>query len=297
MRALVADGVLEITFLGQNVNSYGVDFGDRGAFADLLRACGGIDGLDRVRFTSPHPRDFTDDVIAAMSTTANVCPQLHMPLQSGSDDVLRRMRRSYRRDRYLGILGRVREAIPHAAITTDIIVGFPGETDADFDDTLSLVEEARFAGAYTFQYSIRAGTPAATLPGQVAQDVVRERYERLVNLQRRISHEENQAIVGAEVEVLVAKGEGAKDAATGRRSGRARDGRLVHFAEPADADVRPGDIVSTRISYAAPHHLVADGPLLARRRRSGAESRVAPVGTVPDRTVVSIGMPAVPART
>ncbi len=292
IEALAADGVLEITLLGQNVNSYGADFGDRGAFAELLKTCGQVDGLERVRFTSPHPRDFTDDVIEAMATTANVCPQLHMPLQSGSDDVLRRMRRSYRRDRYLGILDRVRAAIPHAAITTDIIVGFPGETESDFASTLSLVERARFAGAYTFQYSVRAGTPAATLPDQVAKEVVQERYERLVAAQRRISHEDNQALVGCDVELLVAAGEGSKDAATGRRTGRARDGRLVHFAVPATADVRPGDIVTTQISYAAPHHLVADGPLLSHRRTAaGDRSAGVSAHSEPTPTVVSLGMP------
>src|SRR5690606_38908453 len=151
VRALVADGVLEVTLLGQNVNSYGVEFGDRYAFGTLLRACGESDGLERVRFTSPHPRDFTDDVIEAMATTPNVCPQLHMPLQSGSDAVLRRMRRSYRAERYLGIIERVRAAMPDAAITTDIIVGFPGETERDFQATLDVVRQARFAGAFTFR--------------------------------------------------------------------------------------------------------------------------------------------------
>src|SRR5205085_315328 len=183
VKALVDDGVLEVTLLGQNVNSYGVEFGDRYAFGKLLRACGGIDGLERVRFTSPHPKDFTDDVIAAMAETPNVCHQLHMPLQSGSDEVLRAMRRSYRRDRYLGIIDKVRAAMPDAAITTDIIVGFPGETDADFEHTLDVVREARFATAFTFQYSKRPGTPAATMDGQVPKDVVQERYLRLTALQ------------------------------------------------------------------------------------------------------------------
>src|SRR5213075_511292 len=137
----------EVTLLGQNVNTYGVEFGDRLAFSKLLRACGDIDGLERVRFTSPHPRDFTDDVIAAMADTPNVCHQLHMPLQSGSDAVLKNMRRSYRREKYLGIIDRVRAAMPDAAITTDIIVGFPGETDEDFEHTLDVVKAARFAGA------------------------------------------------------------------------------------------------------------------------------------------------------
>src|SRR6187455_556119 len=145
VEALVAEGVLEVTLLGQNVNSYGVEFGDRLAFGKLLRACGGVDGLERVRFTSPHPKDFTDDVIAAMAETPNVMPSLHMPLQSGSDRVLRAMRRSYRRERFLGIVDAVRAAIPDAAITTDLIVGFPGETEEDFAETLRVVEASRFS--------------------------------------------------------------------------------------------------------------------------------------------------------
>src|SRR3954462_150564 len=161
IQALVDDGVVEVTLLGQNVNSYGVEFGDKHAFGKLLRACGDIDGLERVRFTSPHPAYFTDDVIEAMAETPNVMPHLHMPMQSGSDQVLRAMRRSYRQERYLGIIGRVRAAMPDAAITTDIIVGFPGETEDDFAQTLYAVEQARFASAYTFQYSKRPRTPDA----------------------------------------------------------------------------------------------------------------------------------------
>src|SRR5438105_7203314 len=171
--ALVNEGVLEVTLLGQNVHSYGAGFGDRQAFSKLLRACGEIDGLERVRFTSPHPRDFTDDVIDAMAETPNVMPHLHMPLQSGSDRVLRAMRRSYRQERYLGIIDRVRATMPDAAITTDVIVGFPGETDADFEETLHVVRAARFASAFTFQYSKRPGTPAAAMPGQVPAKIVR----------------------------------------------------------------------------------------------------------------------------
>jgi tRNA-2-methylthio-N6-dimethylallyladenosine synthase len=284
VRALVTDGVLEVTLLGQNVNSYGVSLppherasllrgdpgpGSRGAFAALLRSCGAVPGLERLRFTSPHPRDFTDDVIQAMAETPVICPQLHMPLQSGSDAVLRAMRRSYRADRYLSILDRVRAAMPNAAITTDIIVGFPGETEADFEATLAVVRAARFAGAFTFQYSPRPGTPAAKMPGAVPREVVAQRYQRLVDLQESISWELNQALVGREVEVLVAQGEGRKDAATARMSGRARDGRLVHFTPAGaavDSVVRPGDVVRARVTYAAPHHLVADGPLVAHRR-------------------------------
>jgi tRNA-2-methylthio-N6-dimethylallyladenosine synthase len=270
IKALVAQGVLEVTLLGQNVNSYGSDLGDRGAFAKLLRACGQIDGLERVRFTSPHPRDFTDDVITAMAETANVMPQLHMPVQSGSDAVLRAMRRSYRSERYLGIVERVRRAMPDAAITTDIIVGFPGETAEDFAATLDLVREARFAGAFTFQYSPRPGTPAASMERQVPADVVRERYGRLAILVEEIALTQNREQVGRDVEVLVGVGEGRKDAATERISGRARDGRLVHVT--AEPGVRPGDVVHAVVTYGAPHHLVADGPLVAHRR-TGAGDR------------------------
>ncbi len=275
VRALVDAGVVEVTLLGQNVNSYGRSFGDRYAFGRLLRACGDVDGLERVRFTSPHPRDFTDDVIAAMAETPNVCPQLHMPLQSGSDQVLRRMRRSYRRTRYLEIIDRVRAAIPDAAITTDIIVGFPGETDADFEDTLDVVRQARFAGAFTFQYSVRAGTPAATMADQVPKTVVQERYDRLVALQDDIAWASNRALVGTDVEVLVSTGEGRKDAATGRVSGRARDGRLVHLAAPS---AQAGDVVRSVVTSAAPHHLVADGAPVGYRRWRGAEAGGPPTG-------------------
>jgi tRNA-2-methylthio-N6-dimethylallyladenosine synthase len=267
--ALVDEGVIEVTLLGQNVNSYGVGFGDRLAFGKLLRACGDIEGLERVRFTSPHPRDFTGDVIEAMAQTPTVMPQLHMPLQSGSDAVLRSMRRAYRRDKYLAILDRVRAAMPDAAITTDIIVGFPGETEQDFRDTLDLVRQARFAGAFTFQYSIRAGTPAAAMPGQVPPEVVAERYERLAALVAETSWQENQKLVGRQVEVLVADGEGRKDETTRRMSGRARDNRLVHFT-PGTTAPRPGDVVTTSVSRAAPHYLIADGePAAVRRTRGG----------------------------
>ena len=217
IRALVADGVLEVTLLGQNVNSYGVGFGDRQAFGMLLRACGGIDGLERVRFTSPHPRDFTDDVIAAMAETPNVMPQLHMPLQSGSDAVLRAMRRAYRRDKYLGILDRVRAAIPGAAITTDIIVGFPGETERDFAGH-ARPGPARPVSPGRSRSSTRPGRalPAAAMDGQVPAAVVPERYERLAALVEEVCLAENEPFVGRQVEVLVAEGEGRKDGATHR---------------------------------------------------------------------------------
>jgi tRNA-2-methylthio-N6-dimethylallyladenosine synthase len=269
IEALADEGVLEVTLLGQNVNSYGVGFGDRLAFGKLLRSCGNVAGLERVRFTSPHPRDFTGDVIEAMAETPNVMPQLHMPLQSGSDAVLRAMRRAYRRDKYLAILDRVRAAMPDAAITTDIIVGFPGETEQDFAGTLDLVRQARFAGAFTFQYSIRPGTPAAEMPDQVPPDVVADRYERLAALVAEVAGQENQKLLGREVEVLVAVGEGRKDAVTHRMSGRARDNRLVHFAPPKPAP-RPGDVITTVVTGVTPHYLIADGvPVSVRRTRGG----------------------------
>ncbi|OLF04316.1 tRNA (N6-isopentenyl adenosine(37)-C2)-methylthiotransferase MiaB [Actinophytocola xinjiangensis] len=289
VRALVAEGVLEVTLLGQNVNSYGVEFGDRLAFGKLLRACGEVEGLERVRFTSPHPKDFTDDVIAAMAQTPNVCHQLHMPLQSGSDRVLKAMRRSYRQARYLSIIENVRAAMPDAAITTDIIVGFPGETEEDFEQTLEVVRAARFSSAFTFQYSKRPGTPAATLPDQLPKQVVQERFDRLIAVQDEVSWAQNRALVGTTVEVLVSVGEGRKDADTQRLSGRGRDGRLVHFA-PGDASVRPGDVVETVVTYAAPHHLVADGPLLTHRRTRAGDNHES--GLRPKTPGVGLGLPS-----
>jgi tRNA-2-methylthio-N6-dimethylallyladenosine synthase len=284
--------VVEVTLLGQNVNAYGQDIGDRQAFSKLLRACGGIDGLERVRFTSPHPKDFTDDVIAAMAETPNVMHQLHMPLQSGSDTVLRAMKRSYRQERYLGIIEKVRAAMPDAAISTDIIVGFPGETEEDFEQTMHVVREARFAQAFTFQYSKRPGTPAADMEGQVPKEVVQERYLRLVALQEEISWEENKKQIGKVLEVLVAEGEGRKDQHTDRLSGRAPDSRLVHFTRPAEP-VRPGDVVNVEITYAAPHHLLAEGaPLFVRRTRAGdawEKRQAAP----PAPAGVMLGLPSV----
>jgi tRNA-2-methylthio-N6-dimethylallyladenosine synthase len=298
VEALVADGAIEVTLLGQNVNTYGVEFGDRGAFAKLLRAVGAVDGLERVRFTSPHPAAFTDDVLAAMAATPTVMPQLHMPLQSGSDRVLKAMRRSYRAERFLGIVDRVRAAIPDAALSTDVIVGFPGETEEDFQATLDVVEASRFAQAFTFQYSQRPGTPAAALPDQLPKAVVQERYERLVALQERISWEENRRQEGRVLEVLLAEGEGRKDGATARLSGRAPDNRLVHFALPeglpTGAAPRPGDVATVQVTYGAPHHLVADGalaggPFAVRRTRAGDawERRTAKAPTG-----VALGMPA-----
>jgi tRNA-2-methylthio-N6-dimethylallyladenosine synthase len=224
-----------------------------------------------------------------MAETPNVMPSLHMPLQSGSDRVLAAMRRSYRGEKYLGIIDRVRAAMPDAAITTDIIVGFPGETDDDFAQTLDVVERANFASAFTFQYSKRPGTPAESMPDQVPPEVVAERYQRLVAVVERTAWAQGKALVGRTVEVLIAEGEGRKDVATSRLSGRARDNRLVHVA-PCDA--RPGDVVSAVISHAAPHHLVADEVLEVRRTRGGdawQARRDSPVTTD-----VLLGMPDMP---
>jgi len=306
----VAAGVIEVTLLGQNVNSYGAEFGDKGAFAKLLRQVGAVPGLERLRYTSPHPAAFSQDVIQAMAEVPAVAPQLHLPLQSGSDQVLRAMRRSYRAGRFLELVDQVRAQIPGAAISSDLIVGFPGETDQDFAQTLAVVEQARFDSAYTFQFSLRPGTPAADLPGQVPKAVVTERFDRLVALQNQIAEERSATQVGQSVEVLVALGEGRKDAATNRITGRAFDGRLVHVALPdagcrtpagrgvgqvPDAEPRPpqapdpaspphltvhevpprpGDLVRTVITDAAPHHLLADaapqgGLFEVRRTRAG----------------------------
>ncbi|MCD9198381.1 tRNA (N6-isopentenyl adenosine(37)-C2)-methylthiotransferase MiaB [Aeromicrobium wangtongii] len=290
VQALVDDGVVEVTLLGQNVNAYGVEFGDRQAFAKLLRACGEIEGLERVRFTSPHPKDFTDDVIAAMAETPNVMPQLHMPLQSGSDRVLKAMRRSYRQEKFLGIIDRVREAMPGAAITTDIIVGFPGETEEDFAETIEVVRKARFTSAFTFQYSQRPGTPAATLPDQLPKAVVQERYERLIEVVNEVAWDEAKKQEGRVVELLVADHEGKKDGATHRLTGRARDNRLVHFV-PGDHDVRPGDMVKVRVTYAAPHHLVSDEAPIAYRRTKAGDAWESRQGRTEVRSV-GLGMPS-----
>ena len=263
VRALVSEGVNEITLLGQNVNAYGVDFGNRAAFAKLLRACGEVEGLQRIRFTSPHPRDFTEDVIEAMAETPNVMPHLHMPLQSGSDRILQSMRRSYRIDRYRSIIEKVRKTIPHSTITTDLIVGFPGESEEDFQGTMAACEEMRFLAAYTFQYSKRPGTPAAEMADQVPAAVISERYTRLHEHLNGISQLVNNEVIGSEVEVLVSEMDGSNG------KGRSRDFRLVHF-EAGSEKPRPGDLVTVRIGSAKPHFIFSDGaPLSVTRTRGG----------------------------
>ena len=268
VRALVDAGVVEITLLGQNVNAYGVDFGDRGAFAKLLRQCGEVQGLERVRFMSPHPRDFTDDVIDAMAQTNNVMPHLHMPLQSGSDKILQAMRRSYRADRYLGIIEKVRKAMPDAAITTDIIVGFPGESDEDFAATIDLVKEAKFSAAYTFQYSKRPGTPAALMADQIGDDVMAHRYNQLHNIQQEISKSENEKQIGKTVELLVSSNEGRHDVDQKRMNGRSADFRLTHFDNSANT-ARPGDLVKVKVTQGFANHILASAPISVTKTKGG----------------------------
>jgi tRNA-2-methylthio-N6-dimethylallyladenosine synthase len=252
VQALAARGVVEVTLLGQNVNTYGRDLTVPGSsrrplFATLLREVNAIDGIRRVRFTSPHPHDFTPDVIEAMADCGTVCEHIHFPLQSGSDRILRAMQRSYRRERYLDWLGRIRAAVPDVAVSTDIIVGFPGETEDDFRGTLEVVERAAFDSAYQFQYSPRPGTRAATMPDQVPKEVVQERFDRLVSLQEGISLAKNREQVGRTFEVLV-EGDGKRGGST---QARTRSNRIVHIADP----IAPGTFVHARVTSAAAHHL------------------------------------------
>jgi tRNA-2-methylthio-N6-dimethylallyladenosine synthase len=287
VQALASSGVVEVCLLGQNVNSYGTDLpGHRQLFGDLLRGLDGVEGLDRLRF----PKDFRDDVVDAMASCRPLCEHVHFPLQSGSDRVLRLMRRGYRRRRYLEILGKLRAAVPGVAFSTDIIVGFPGETEEDFVQTLELFEEARFDSAFTFQYSPRPGTDAARMPDQVPADVVRERFQRLLALQEGIGLERNRALVGTEVELMVEQASSKTDAT--RMSGRTRTNKLCHFpaptAGPDAVEISPGDLVTVVVERAAPHHLMA-GPVIAQRARPrpGASCstppppRPLPAGAVP----------------
>ena len=236
---LAHDGVKEVTLLGQNVNSYGRDLG--GDFAELLRAVDAVEGIERVRFTSPHPKDFRAPVIAAMADCEAVCEHAHLPLQSGSTRVLKAMRRTYSRERYLRLVGELRAGISDLALTTDIIVGFPGETEADFRETLEVVEEVRYDGAFTFVYSPRAGTEAATMPDQVPDELKRERIERLVDVVQRNARERNNERIGMVEEVLV---EGPSRTDPSLLRGRTRRNTTVNFAGRA----QPGDLVGVRIT-------------------------------------------------
>jgi tRNA-2-methylthio-N6-dimethylallyladenosine synthase len=255
-RMLADRGVLEITVLGQNVNSYGRDLTRRRPlFAELLRRLGAVDGIDRIRFTSPHPKDLRDETIAAMAETPAMCEQLHLPLQSGSDRVLAAMRRGYRAERYLERLAAARSSIDDLAVTTDIIVGFPGETEADFDDTLAVVAEAGFDSAYTFIFSPRPGTRAAQDPSLFVPDaVVQERFARLVEVVERSALRRNVDRVGRTEEVLV---EGPSRKGPETVTARTRQGKPVHVAA-SDPALRPGALARVRITHGAPHHLLGE---------------------------------------
>jgi tRNA-2-methylthio-N6-dimethylallyladenosine synthase len=254
IEALAADGVSEVTLLGQNVNSYGRDLGAgqyKPQFADLLRAIDAIDGIRRIRYTSPHPKDLRPETIAAMAECDAVCEQLHLPLQAGSDRTLARMHRGYTAERYLTRLDAARHAIPDLAVTTDIIVGFPGETEADFERTLDVVDAAAFDAAYTFVFSPRPGTPAATLDDEMLPtEVTQERMRRLTDVVERHALERHQARVGRTEEILV-DGLSKRDAS--RVSGRTRQGKLVHV--PAGDGLDPGRYARVRVTDAAPHWL------------------------------------------
>ena len=238
---LAAQGVREITLLGQNVNSYGRDVGSD--FSELLRACDAVEGVERIRFTSPHPKDFRAPVIAAMADCQAVCEHAHLPLQSGSTRILKAMRRTYSRERYLRVVDELRAAIPDLALTTDLIVGFPGETEAEFEETVSAVEEVGYDGAFTFVYSPRQGTEAAAMPGQVPEDVKRERIERLVEVVQGVGERRNRERVGRVEEVLV---EGASRTDEALLRGRTRRNTTVVFA----GEAQPGELVQVRIEDA-----------------------------------------------
>jgi tRNA-2-methylthio-N6-dimethylallyladenosine synthase len=255
VQGLARGGVVEVTLLGQNVNTYGRDVTVAGSprrplFSALLREVGAVEGIRRVRFTSPHPHDFTPDVIEAMAQTPTVCEHIHFPLQSGSDRVLKAMQRSYRRARYIGWLQAIRSAVPEIAVSTDVIVGFPGETEEDFAQTLEVVEEASFDSAFMFQYSPRPGTRAASFEDQVPKEVVQERFERLAALQERISLERSRAQIGRTFEVLV-EGDDKKGLGT---QARTRTNRIVHLHEA----LAPGTFAHARIRDAAAHHLAGE---------------------------------------
>jgi tRNA-2-methylthio-N6-dimethylallyladenosine synthase len=242
---LAADGVREVTLLGQNVNSWGRDLRPDlvTEFGELLRACDAVAGIDRIRFTSPHPKDFRDPVIAAIAECDAVCEHIHLPVQSGSSRILKAMRRTYDADRYLALVAKLRAAIPGLALGTDIIVGFPGETDDDFRQTIELVEEVRYDSAFTFIYSPRQGTEAAELPDQVQEAVKHERLERLVDVVQRVASERNAARVGTTEEVLV-EGRSRTDASLLR--GRTRGNTMVNFT----GDARPGELTDVLIASA-----------------------------------------------
>ncbi len=270
VQLLVADGVIEVSLLGQNVNSYGRDLYGEAMFAELLRELGEIDGLERVRFTSPHPRDFTVDVLEAMAEVPNVCEHLHLPLQSGSDRVLKAMRRSYRQRRYLDLVERARTVVPGCALTTDIIVGFPGETEDDFAETLAVCDTVGFDQAFTFQYSPRPGTDAATMADQVDPDAVADRYARLQAVTRGWSERRHHDLVGRDVEVLI---ESPSKTDPQRYSGRTRGNHLVHL--PVGGGYAPGDLATVPVVEAAANYVLAGPPIDVCRTSAGRATEAA----------------------
>jgi tRNA-2-methylthio-N6-dimethylallyladenosine synthase len=258
-RALAADGVREITLLGQNVNSYGrgLPAATRTTFAELLARVDAIEGIDRLRYTSPHPKDMKEDVIRAHAELPALCEHIHLPLQSGSSPVLKRMRRTYDRDRYIDRVALIREHVPDCAISTDIIVGFPGETEADFAQTLEVVEEVGYDGAFTFVFSPRRETEAATMDGQLPHPVKVERMERLVEAVQRRASERAQRFVGREIEVLV---EGTSRTDPTRLRGRSRHNKAVNFEGTAAA----GELVTVQVEAATSQTLSGSERLLSR---------------------------------
>ena len=256
---LAADGVREVTLLGQNVNSYGRDLerDQRITFAELLARIDAIDGIERIRYTSPHPKDMREDVIRAHAELPSLCEHIHLPLQSGSSAILKRMRRTYTRERYLDRVALIREHVPDCALTTDIIVGFPGETEADFEQTLEVADEVAYDGAFTFIFSPRRGTEAATLPDHVPHELKVERLERLVEVIQRRAHERAQRFVGRTLEVLV---EGPSRTDPTRLRGRSTHNKVVNF----DGLAAPGELVQVEITGATSQTLSGHESILAR---------------------------------
>jgi tRNA-2-methylthio-N6-dimethylallyladenosine synthase len=256
---LAADGVREVTLLGQNVNSYGRDLPkeSRIGFADLLGRVDAIDGIERIRYTSPHPKDMREEVVRAHAELPSLCEHIHLPLQSGSSAVLKRMRRTYNRERYMDRVALIREQVPDCALTTDIIVGFPGESEADFAETLEVVDEVGYDGAFTFIFSPRRGTEAADLADQLSHAVKRERMERLVELVQRRARERAERFVGRTMEVLV---EGPSRTDPSRLRGRTRHNKTVNF----DGTAAPGELIEVEIGGATSATLSGSERLLSR---------------------------------
>jgi tRNA-2-methylthio-N6-dimethylallyladenosine synthase len=250
-RRMAGEGVREVTLLGQNVNSYGRDLRPRASFSQLLEAVDAVDGIERIRYTSPHPKDMREDVVVAHARLPALCEHIHLPLQSGSSRILKAMRRTYDRGRYLDRVALIREHLPDCALTTDIIVGFPGETEADFEQTLEVVDEVGYDGAFTFVFSPRRGTEAADMPGGVSREVQRERMGRLVELVQRRAHERAQRFVGRTLDVLV---EGPSRNDPDRLRGRTRHNKVVNFVGRA----RVGDIVPVAIASATSQTLAGE---------------------------------------